>query len=227
MNTIRELRKKKGLTQQELGEYLGVQKTAISYYESGKRQPTPDMLMKMADLFGVSVDVILGREDQPAEAPGWKDASEVTAKPSPPRFPLPDLDHETARIPILGSVHAGYDYMAEENYEGYLEVDPAVKQRHPDAYVVQVKGDSMEPEIRHGAIAICVPSSEYRSGCLALVSINGDEATVKRLKINGDGITLIPANPCYKTIHYTPEDVQSLPVQIRAKVIEIRNNYEE
>ena len=227
MNNLKKLRKEKGVTQQEVADYLGVTSVAYGHYETGRRAMTEERLLKLAEYFGVSTDVILGREDQPAEAPGWKDASEVTAKPSPPRFPLPDLDHETARIPILGSVHAGYDYMAEENYEGYLEVDPAVKQRHPDAYVVQVKGDSMEPEIRHGAVAICVPSSEYRSGCLALVSINGDEATVKRLKINGDGITLIPANPCYKTIHYTPEDVQSLPVQIRAKVIEIRNNYEE
>lgn len=227
MIRIKEIRKKKGYSQSDVAKAIGVTQSQYSRYESGATNIPGDMLPKIADYLGASVDSLLGREDQPAEAPGWKDASEVTAKPQPPRFPLPDLDRETARIPILGSVHAGYDYMAEENYEGYLEVDPAVKQRHPDAYVVQVKGDSMEPEIRHGAIAICVPSSEYRSGCLALVSINGDEATIKRLKINGDGITLIPANPCYKPIHYTPEDVQSLPVQIRAKVIEIRNNYEE
>lgn len=225
MNTLKMLRKQKGLSQQDVADAVSVARSTYTQYETGARSPSVDVLKKLADYFGVTTDILLS--DQPAEAPGWKDASEVTAKQAPPRFPLPDLDRETARIPILGSVHAGYDYMAEENYEGYLEVDPAVKQRHPDAYVVQVKGDSMEPEIRHGAIAICVPSSEYRSGCLALVSINGDEATVKRLKINGDGITLIPANPCYKPIHYTPEDVQSLPVQIRAKVIEIRNNYEE
>ena len=46
MNNIKDLRKKKGITQEELGDVIGVTKTAISYYESGKRQLTADLLQK-------------------------------------------------------------------------------------------------------------------------------------------------------------------------------------
>ncbi|ADH59838.1 transcriptional regulator, XRE family [Thermoanaerobacter mathranii subsp. mathranii str. A3] len=58
---IKELRKKKGVTQKELALYLGVSDRAVGYYESGQRTPPPDILQKIADFFNVSVDYLLGR----------------------------------------------------------------------------------------------------------------------------------------------------------------------
>ncbi|NNG67209.1 helix-turn-helix domain-containing protein [Caldanaerobacter subterraneus] len=60
---IKELRKKKGVTQKELALYLGVSDRAVGYYESGQRTPPPDILQKIADFFHVSVDYLLGRTD--------------------------------------------------------------------------------------------------------------------------------------------------------------------
>lgn len=60
MNTIRELRKSKGLTQTELGHILNVQKAAISKYELNRATPSSDVLKKLSDYFGVSIDYILG-----------------------------------------------------------------------------------------------------------------------------------------------------------------------
>ena len=67
MNTIRELRKSKGLTQTELGLILNVQKAAISKYELNRATPSSDILKKLSDYFGVSIDYILGANFHRAE----------------------------------------------------------------------------------------------------------------------------------------------------------------
>lgn len=227
MNNIKDLRKKKGITQEELGDVIGVTKTAISYYESGKRQLTADLLQKLSEYFGVSTDYIIGREDQPD--PGWKLVQDPADLRFPPKVfpaePLPDLDRETALIPILGSVRAGYDNYAEENLEGYMTIDERLKAMHPDAYVLNVKGDSMEPEIKHGDIVICAPDVEIRNNDVAIICVNGEVGTVKRIRFEDDGLTLVPANPNYRKVHYSAEDVQSYPVSLQSKVIEVRHRY--
>lgn len=224
MNTIRELRTKKGLTQTELGEILGVTKNSISYYENSKRQPTPDMLVKMADLFGVSIDVILGRKEEQPAAPGWKDINTADFSPSKKSNPLPDLFH-TVKIPILGSVRAGYDWLAAQEVIGWVEVEEDIANRFPDVFALYVKGDSMEPEIRHNDIAICVPQSQVDNGSIAIICINGDEGTIKRVRVDRDGINIIPSNSRYSTKHYTPDEVTNIPITIQALVIEIRRRY--
>ncbi len=227
MNKIRDLRKSKGWTQEELGEKLGINKVTVSGYESEKRQPTPDMLIRLADLFGVSVDVILGRGDEKKEPVG------KPIDPDDPRFtpvvvvkqPLPDLSAEIAPVPILGSVRAGYDYVADQELLGYLNLDEHFVRLHPDVFALYVKGDSMTPEIRHNDIAVCLPGVEIHNNDVAIVCVNGDEGTVKRVRFEDGGLTLIPANPRYKPVHYAREDINTLPVILQSKVVEIRHHY--
>lgn len=66
---------------------------------------------------------------------------------------------------------------------------------------------------------------EVRSGDLAIVCINGDAGTVKRVRLGPGGITLIPTNKKYPEIHYSPEEVEALPVTIQSKVVEYRRQY--
>mgnify|MGYP004466120529 CR=1 FL=1 len=63
MNRLKELREQKGMKQSELGRLLNVNNSAISKYESGKLQLTDDTLIKLSDIFGVSIDYILSRND--------------------------------------------------------------------------------------------------------------------------------------------------------------------
>lgn len=65
MERLKELREAKKVTQSQLGEYIGAKKSAISLWESGKRQPDQETLVRLASYFGVSVDYLLGREDSP------------------------------------------------------------------------------------------------------------------------------------------------------------------
>lgn len=227
MNNLKLLRKTKGFTQQQVADYLGINRVSYTDFENGKTNIKPVYLVKLAEYFNVSTDYILGKDDTPD--PGWK----VIQDPADPRFPpkvfpaepLPDLDRETALIPILGSVRAGYDNYAEENLEGYMTIDERLKAMHPDAYVLNVKGDSMEPEIKHGDIVICAPDVEIRNNDVAIICVNGEVGTVKRIRFEDDGLTLVPANPNYRKVHYSAEDVQSYPVSLQSKVIEVRHRY--
>lgn len=64
MNKIKELRKAQGLTTTQLGVAVGCSNPTITHYEKGDRNPDPTMLIKLADFFGVTVDYLLGREEQ-------------------------------------------------------------------------------------------------------------------------------------------------------------------
>ena len=62
-NRIKEIRQKRGITQAELAKQIGVAQNTLSYWENGKRECDFDMLIRIADIFGVSVDYLLGRSD--------------------------------------------------------------------------------------------------------------------------------------------------------------------
>ena len=76
MEKLKELRESKNMTQSQLGEYIGAKKSAISLWESGKRQPDQETLMRLASYFSVTVDYLLGHEspDQIEKAPTQDDA---------------------------------------------------------------------------------------------------------------------------------------------------------
>ena len=76
MEKLKELREAKNMTQSQLGEYIGAKKSAISLWESGKRQPDQETLMRLASYISVSVDYLLGHEspDQIEKAPTPDDA---------------------------------------------------------------------------------------------------------------------------------------------------------
>lgn len=126
----------------------------------------------------------------------------------------------TISIPILGIVKAGYDYLAEENIVDYIRDYSA-----PDPenyYAVYVRGDSMDPIMSDGDIAIVHKQEDFESGNTCIVLINGDEATVKKVIKTDDGIDLIAANPYYPKRHFTKAEMKSTPVQIIGRVRESR-----
>ena len=61
-NRLKELRIQSGLTQQQLGDKIGVTKSVISFYELRERTPSPEILVKLAAEFKVSADFLLGLE---------------------------------------------------------------------------------------------------------------------------------------------------------------------
>ena len=63
MNRIKELRNQKGLLQSDVAEYIGKSERIVGFYEKGERDPNTDTLIKLSELFDVSIDYILGKSD--------------------------------------------------------------------------------------------------------------------------------------------------------------------
>ena len=200
MNRLKELRVANGYkTQADLAKTIFVNQTAVSQWERGVTTPSPDMLVKLANLYGVTVDYILNNRDD--------------ATPN-----------DSRRVPVLGEVAAGLPMMAEENIVDYEEVDPAMAAAG-DLFGLRIKGSSMEPRIKEGDVVIVRKQEDVDTGDVAVVLVNGDSATVKRIKKETSGITLIPNNPAYDPKYYSNEDIQRLPVKIIGKVLELRGKF--
>lgn len=189
----------------ELGMEIGVAESTVSQYETGKRQPDYETLLKLSEYFGVSVDYLLGRES-------------VTDSPPAPSRP------GSKWIPVLGKVAAGTPIEAVEDILDYEEID-AHTASSGEHFALQIKGQSMEPRIKDGDVVIVRKQDDCDSGDVAVVLVNGDEATVKRIKKEPAGIMLIPSNPSYEPKFYSNDQIASLPVRIIGKVIELRAKF--
>ena len=111
--------------------------------------------------------------------------------------------------------------MAEENIVDYEEIDPAMAATG-ELFGLRIKGSSMEPRIKEGDVVIVRKQEDVDTGDTAVVLVNGDSATVKRIKKETNGITLVPNNTAFSPIYYSNDDIERLPVRIIGKVLELR-----
>ena len=207
MHVLRELRKQKGMRQADVAQKLGVGRTTYVKYENGDNEPSFEMLNKLSDLFGVSTDYLLGRDS------GY----EGSGAPVPTR-------PGSKWIPVLGKVAAGVPIEAVEDILDYEEISAQMAESG-EYFALQIKGDSMEPKISNGDVVIVRKQPYVESGETAVVLVNGNEATVKRIKKRPEGIMLIPTNPAYEPMFYSAVEVEKLPVVILGKVVELRAKY--
>ena len=201
MNRFREQRLRAGFkSQADLAKILFVNQTAVSQWERGVTIPSPPLLLKLSQLYGVSTDYLLGKD---SSAPGSKGV----------------------KVPVLGDVAAGIPIEAVENIVDYEEIDTAMASTGK-YYGLRIKGSSMEPRIREGDVVIVRQQEDADTGDTAVVLVNGDSATVKRIKKEPDGgLWLLPNNPAYDPQHYSPAEVAEKPVRIIGKVVELRGKF--
>ena len=192
-----KLRKELNLTQEELAQKIGYTRTAISAWEIGRNEPSNADTIKLAKYFGVSTDYLLGKSDNR------------------------NSDIPVSKIPILGTVKAGYDWLAEENIVDYI----TLKENIPNVgeyYALRITGDSMLPLLAEGDLVIVHDQDDVESGQTAVVLINGEEATVKKVVKTNEGIELHAMNPYYPVKKFTFEDMQKIPVKIIGRVREAK-----
>ncbi|CDD27516.1 sOS-response transcriptional repressor LexA [Clostridium sp. CAG:452] len=131
---------------------------------------------------------------------------------------------KTDKIPVLGIVKAGYDYLAEENIIGYVTVnDNSLKSE--DCFALKVKGNSMVPEIYENDIAIIKKQSDFENGDYVVALINGDEATLKRAYKTDTGLLLQPVNPSFAPLIFDKNDINTLPVEIIGVLYNITRSF--
>ena len=196
---LKTLRIQRKMTQSELAKKIYISQPANSKYEVGTASPNPETLSKIADALDVSVDYLLGSGSQPAR-PGY------------------------IRVPVLGRVAAGIPIDAIEEVIDWEDIS-AEAAGDGEYFGLQIKGHSMEPKISDGDVVIVRRQPDVDSGDIAVVLVNGDDATVKRIKKSPQGVTLIPSNPAYEPMYYSNEEIESLPVQILGRVVELRAKF--
>ena len=203
MEVLKKLRLDKNISQQKLANILGVSRSTIAMWEIGGSQPDNTSLSQLADYFGVSVDYLLGRSN-------YED--------NYPRQPEPT---NGVWIPVLGKVQAGIPIEAVEEIIDYEEISKSMAEQG-DYFALQIKGGSMEPQLYENDVAIVKQQNDCDSNDIAVVLVNGDVATVKRIKKRPEGLMLIPNNPAFEPMFYNNEQITNLPVTIIGKVVEIR-----
>ena len=135
---------------------------------------------------------------------------------------VPLVNIQQTEIPVLGTVKAGYDYLTNENIIGHVFLD--FKPSDPESYyALQVIGDSMEPLFSDGDIAIVHKQDDFESGNTCIVLVNGDEATIKKVVKNDNGVDLIAMNPYYPVRHFSKDEMNEIPVKVIGRVVEARS----
>ena len=128
-------------------------------------------------------------------------------------------------VPVLGDVAAGIPIEAVENIVDYEEIDSSMASTG-EFFGLRIKGSSMEPRIRDGDVVIVRRQEDAETSDTAVILVNGDSATVKRIKKEPDGsLWLLPNNPAYDPQHYSPAEIATLPVRIIGKVVELRGKF--
>ncbi|MDQ0114327.1 helix-turn-helix domain-containing protein [Paenibacillus harenae] len=195
---IREMRSAVGYTQVQLGDKVGVDRSSIANYETGKATPPMDIIMKLVDVFNCTTDYLLGRSDynqfidDKAHMVNETRVDYTITKNTLVPESAPTV--EMVQIPIYGEIRAGYDSLAEQRIVGY-EVVSKESVRDGDYFYLIVKGDSMIEEGIHEGMRVLVKSQNHcEHGKIGVVIVNGDEGTLKRVYYEGDTVVLQAAN---------------------------------
>lgn len=171
---IRKLRKDNKLTLKELSNKTKISISFISDIENKRRNPSIDTLRVIAKAFDIKTSELL--EDKIY----LKELTPINA------------DSDFTTIPILGSIRAGQPIWAEDNLQGYMPIMTNNLKKDSIYFGLKVKGDSMNLEFEEGTILVIEKTPCIENGEIGVVRINGFEATVKKIVINNEMITLIP-----------------------------------
>lgn len=181
-NKIRSFRKEKNLTAEDLANKLGISRATITRYETGVRNTNQDVLYRLADILGVSInDFFPSINDQPTN--------------------VHPLSKNIVKVPVIGQIAMGMPITAEQNIEGYDAIELQYDTPADELFELECKGHSMEPTIPDGAIGLFEITNEVEDGEIAAVQVDHDEeATLKRIQHSKDQVLLKPDNPNYPTL---------------------------
>lgn len=229
--TLRELiaqyRSEHGLSQRQFAAQCSLSNGYISMLEKGLNPntglpltPTLPALKKLATGMGISLSELISiADDMPVSL---IDDNAIEANSSsdlslfPGSFPI-DLNN-LKRIPILGRIPAGSPMYAEEYIEGYTYTN--LNGGH-EYFGLKVRGDSMDAAgIKDGYTVIVRRQDTVYNGQIAVVLINGEDATLKRFSQAGDIVTLMPqsTNPIHQPFVF---DLKDTHVDILGLVVKV------
>lgn len=167
------------ITQEALAKIAGVTPPTVTKWKQGT-QPRVEALQGVARHFGLSLDDLTSERHGLAAQQGRR----ITPVPS------------ATYAPVLGRVAAGAEREAIGQPDEEYWVDPDLLEEYPDCFYLLVSGDSMDRLVHDGSYALIAPLKEPEHELfdddVAAVIINGDDATLKRVKYTPEGVFLKP-----------------------------------
>lgn len=198
-SNLQKLMDRESITQKDIAVIAGVSQQSVPNWLAGKLMPRMGAIEKIAEYFDVAKSDLLEMKD--------------------------GYESKATRIPVLGTVKAGIPITAVQEILDYEEISSEMA-RCGEYFALRIKGDSMEPRMHEGDVVIVKKQSTVDSGQIAIVLVNGDEATVKKVRFRDNGIELIAFNSyAYEPHFYSAEEIQRLPVEIIGRVVELRAKF--
>jgi len=201
---IKEGMELRNLKQADLVEMTGISKGALSSYISGHYIPKQNNIYLISKALNVSESWLMGN-DVPIERSYSFKKRGVT-------------------INVLGRVAAGIPIEAIENIIDTEEITEEMA-KTGDFFGLKIRGDSMEPKISEGDVVIVRKQEDAENGQIIIATVNGTDATCKRLRKYRDGIELISNNPSYEPMFFSNEEIENKPVKIIGRVVELRSKF--
>lgn len=199
-SAIKSMRKSRDWTQAKLGELLNVSDKTISSWEKGRTEPKLEEMIRIADIFNIS----------------------VTSLSNLPWEHLKASSDSSQWIPVMGRVAAGIPLgMIADDILDYEEIPSSMGW----CFALRIQGDSMSPDIPNGSTVIVRKQDDVESGEIAIVTINGEDATCKRVIKHELGITLASLNPSFEPMVFSNHDIEEMPIRILGRVMEVRRRF--
>lgn len=217
-------------TQADISRDLNINKQTVSSWFRGERVPRMGKIDQLCEYFHCNRSDIM--EDIPPKKKNniirvyhqYAPQPSIDLKEKPSMYELftgRDPIRISKRIPVLGRVAAGIPVEANEEVIDYLEISGEMA-LNGDYFGLIIDGDSMEPRICKGDIAIVRKQDDADEGDTVIALVNGHDATCKKLKKYKDGIALVSLNPAYEPMYFSASDIDEVPVRILGKVVEFR-----
>lgn len=180
---------------------LGFNKSAVSTWCNGTRLPRMDKVEKLAQYFNINRSDLIEEKNI-----------------------LPLESQKSTTINIYGRVAAGIPFEMIENIIDTEEISEEMA-RTGSYFGLVIKGNSMVPNICDGDVVIIRCQNDAENGDTVIATVNGNDATCKRLRKYKDGVELIANNPSYEPMYFSNKEVLEKPVKILGKVVELRRKF--
>lgn len=223
---IKQYREEHQMSLQDFANLIGTSRSYIHMLEKNVNpstnkpiNPSIETLKLLANAMNMDLDFLLKQLD--SEQQIYLNEEEYKKQ-----FEKTDiLGNPIAPVPLLGAVKAGYNYLAQENWIGTIDVETSLVGDGKDYFALKVKGDSMAPVFIEGDIVIIKKQNDCENNEFAVVIINGDEGTLKKIKKTDNGIILQPLNPAYGPVMYTKEEIETIPIIIVGVVKQLKREF--
>lgn len=232
---IHRLCKENGTSVTAIESELGFGRGSLGKMRSAKRKPDLDRIKKIAEKFNVPISEIAGEDfghvnKNIIRVYHSKNMSDIVGQAVDNAVNQTIIEHFTGnselhiskKIPVLGRVAAGLPIIAEEEILDWEEISGEMA-LNGEYFALQIRGDSMEPRMESGDVVIVRQQEDADSGDYVIALVNGDDAVCKKLMKYEDGsIALVSLNPAYKPMYFSGAEIDSTPVRIIGRVMELR-----